>query len=398
MNLPQLGEVESSIRRLACKLQTVGTERIPLSQSLGRVLAAPLHADRDSPPSDVSAMDGYALRHEEAGLSKLPVSTTITAGSPPVDLRPGEAIRVFTGASVPPTATCVVRREDTIEASDWISLRPEFAGARAGMNIRKRGENIRAGELVLPQGTCIDSVSIGAVATFAPSEVEVFQQVRVAVLATGDELVEPGNSVVPWQIRDSNQSCLVGWLQQLSWCQVVLCRRVPDTLEATTSALRESLQATDAVILTGGVSMGDTDFVPTAVKASQGTIEFHRLPIRPGKPVLGAHASGKLILGLPGNPVSVAVTSRIMGLPLLQTLAGNVPNSASANLRVHIGNSDGRSLPLHWYRLVDFDDQGNARLIHTQGSGDLVSLAMSRGFIEQPPHLTGAGPWRLWQW
>jgi molybdopterin molybdotransferase len=238
---------------------------------------------------------------------------------------------------------------------------------------------------------------MGAVATFAPVQLTVQRRVRVVVLNTGDELACIGGHVEPWQIRDSNGPLLETWLKQLPWIDFVCRKHVGDKLHSIQSAIAAHLPHADAIVLTGGVSMGDADFVPEAIAKLDGEVVFHRLPIRPGKPVLGAHLDGKLILGLPGNPVSVAVTSRVIGLPLLRKLAGIVPTEASLE-RCELANADDKTLSLMWYRLVKIGPDSQVRLIDTQSSGDLVSLALSDGFVEIPIGARGIGPWRVQWW
>ena len=227
-------------------------------------------------------------------------------------------------------------------------------------------------------------------------EVKVHRPVRVAILNTGDELIPPGHEAQPWQIRDSNGPTLMAALGAQAWVEVISRQRVQDTLESVIAALR-SLADADVIVLTGGVSMGDTDHVPAAIAAIGGEIVFHRLPIRPGKPVLGALRDNQLIVGLPGNPVSVAVTARLIALPLLRRLAGLKEIFPRAP-RVEVATPDDKQLQLHWYRLVRLAEDGRAHYLDNRGSGDLVSLAQSDGVIELPAGCTGAGPWKFLQW
>ena len=398
--LPQIDPVATAIARLAERLACVEVEPCFTKYASGRVLAEPLIADRDSPAVDVSAMDGYAIRLADlssARDSTMRVAGVAAAGAAPSALPPTEAMRIFTGAAVPGEADCVVRREDTEEGLEAVEFRVAAESLRAGQNIRRRGENIRAGQVVLPRGVALNAPVMGAIATFAPMQLLVQRRVRVVVLNTGDELAEVGEAVEPWQIRDSNGPLLETWLRQLPWIELVGRRHVGDSLESVMAAIAEQLPHADAILLTGGVSMGDTDFVPEAIAKLGGEIVFHRLPIRPGKPVLGASLAGKLLLGLPGNPVSVAVTSRVIGLPLLRRLAGIGPMEEKQPSCL-LSEADEKKLPLVWYRLVKVADDGKVSLVDSQGSGDLVSLAQSDGFVEIPIGASGAGPWRVRWW
>lgn len=402
--LPQLDAIEAAVDSLATRLSPVDSSPKMLSQVAGQVLAEPLLADRDSPPIDVSGMDGYAVRLGDLAVLSasgaamtLPVVATSTAGQPPVLLPHKSAVRIFTGAAVPPEADCVIRREDTLEFDELVTMKVEFDQLVKGQNIRRQGENTRHGHEVLALGTELTSVAMSAVATFAPQQLRVHRKLRVVILNTGDELVASGNQVHAWQIRDSNGPLLESWLGGLPWIGSVTRFQVPDRLEAVQVAIRSAIDQCDAVLMTGGVSMGDTDFVPEAITSLGGEILFHRLPIRPGRPVLGALVHNKLVLGLPGNPVSVAVTSRIIGLPLLRRLAGITPYKSVASL-VELGRSDEKSLPLIWYRLVQFGSNHQLELSQNLGSGDLVSLAQSHGIVEIPPGASGTGPWRFYPW
>ena len=396
-SLPQVDAVASAIGQLAEQLECVGVENCDTDRCSGRVLSKPLLADRDSPAIDVSAMDGYAIRLSDLHSESLPVAAIAPAGSAPTSLAQGMAVQIFTGAAVPPEADCVIRREDTIELPSRVKIAIPTESLHRGLNIRRRGENTRAGDIVLPQGTILNAPAMGAVATFAGEQLTIRRRVRVVVLNTGDELASIGAKVEPWQIRDSNGPLLETWLKQLPWIDFVCRKHVGDTLEFVQSAIESHLADADAILLTGGVSMGDTDFVPEAIAKLGGRVAFHRLPIRPGRPVLGASLAGKLLLGLPGNPVSVAVTSRVIGFPLLRKLAGILPLEEPLE-RCELIDADNKTLSLEWYRLVKIDRDSNVRLIGSQGSGDLVSLSLSDGFVQIPMGASGNGPWKVRWW
>ncbi len=397
MSLPILDQITASLSRLADLLEPTAFESKSIHDSAGHVLAEPLLADRDSPPIDVSAMDGYAIRLADLRGDSLKVVGTAAAGSPPVELHPQTAIRIFTGAPVPSTAEVVVRREDTELVGDQVSFRVRSNELRYGQNIRRRGENIKSGHVLLAKGTQLSAAPMSAVATFGRSELSVFSRVKVSILNTGDELIPPGEAAQPWQIRDSNGLVLETLLRQQSWLNVIHRHSVGDKMESLVTALNTQLAQSDAVLLTGGVSMGDYDFVPEAILQCGGKIIFHRLPIRPGKPILGAIGSkGQLIIGLPGNPVSVAVTAKRLAMPLLKKIAGFTEENPA--LFLPISNPDSQLLDLIWYRLVKLVGDGNVELLDSRGSGDLVSLAMSDGFIEVPAGQSGVGPWKYFSW
>lgn len=402
MVLPQVTSVYAAVDQLAQRLNTVERESLPLSQVAGRVLAESLVADRDSPPLNVSGMDGYAFCIDEldsghSGPIVLPIRGVARAGSPPPGHVFQSAVRIFTGAPVPEGANCVVQREQTRESPDRVELLISSDDLVRGQNIRFRGENARVGSQVLPAGICIDGSAMATVASVAGRTLNVYRPVRVAIVNTGDELIEPGEPVADWQIRDSNGPTLESMFKRLGWLKVTHRSRAGDQLSSIADTLEHLLTTVDALLLTGGVSMGDTDHVPAAIEKIGGQIVFHRLPIRPGRPVLGAVAGGKLIIGLPGNPVSVAVTSTVVALPLLKRLAGVQPLVESCP-RVTVTPADSLQLPLTWYRLVEISETGDVRFVDTRGSGDLISLARSVGFVTIPPGMCGSGPWPLTRW
>ena len=398
MSLPVVHDLHQAILQLAEHLDAVDSEELPITESAGRILAEDLVADRDSPAIDVSAMDGYAIRIADLERSNtLPVSAVNAAGFQPNPLPPNSAVRVFTGAGVPPECDCVVKREDTLEEPERVTIQLAAEQLQHGGNIRRKGENSAQGDLILGSGCEIHSAAIAAVASFGRHSIRVRRPLRIAILNTGDELAQAGEPVEDWQIRDSNGPTLSAWLSKLSWVKIKTCEHVGDTLEQVEASLQRHLEDCDATILTGGVSMGDTDYVPKAIENIGGTIQFHRLPLRPGRPVLGATCNGKLLLGLPGNPVSVAVTSRVIGFPLLRKLAGVQPVFPSRP-RVEVTNADERQLHLIWYRLVDQSSEGQLRFSPSLGSGDLVSLSRSEGFVEVPAGASGAGPWPFYAW
>jgi molybdopterin molybdotransferase len=399
MQLPQLDQLITAIDRLASLLPPVEVESTDIKSVAGRVLAQPLCADRDSPPLNVSAMDGYALRLEDLRVKRLPVQGIAAAGAPTVTLHPGTAVRIFTGAPVPVQADIVIKREDAVEEEAFVSFSLNHEVAMKGQNIRFQGENCRTGQVLMPSGTLLTAPRMASVSTFGSETLSTYRRVRVAILNTGDELVAPGKKVEPWQIRDSNGPVLETMLKQHSWIEVVERRSVGDELSDISTALRSQLDLADSILITGGVSMGARDNVPEAIRACGGQMVFHRLPIRPGKPILGAIGpAGQFIGGLPGNPVSVAVTARRFAMTFLRKLGGLDLETDPNSRLVTVIDPDNKKLDLIWYRLVKILSEGNVELCDSSGSGDLVSLSTSDGFIEIPAGQSGTGPWRLRCW
>jgi len=316
----------------------------------------------------------------------------------------GSVVQIFTGALVPEQAEAVVKREDTQEFEDRIRFRDPARMIRQGANIRYAGENIRAGEVFLKSGTLMKAAQTAALTNFGLSRVLCHAPVRVAVLTTGDELFPnsdgspSGRSLEPWQIRNSNRTALLDLLRDHAWISEPTAMHVLDDPNVLRDQLAEAIEQHDAVLLTGGVSAGDRDYVPQAVKEVGGEILFHKLPLRPGRPILGAVTKeGKFILGLPGNPVSATMGARRFAIPLLARLSGQVRwKDRPANVRIESPGT--KTLPLHWLRGVRLLGDGMAEYVIGKGSGDLVTLAQSDGFIEMPPNATGPGPWPFYGW
>jgi molybdopterin molybdotransferase len=395
--LPVIELVESRWHELKSHLSVVPTEPIEGGKATGRILAEDLVAFRDSPSTDVSAMDGYAIRLQDLSARPLPVIGTATAGAPPQQLAPETAIRIFTGGSIPAGADIVIQREDCDELTDAVLVRRSVESYRLGQNIRFRGENARRADVVLHRGVEIQPVVLAGLATFsAPVEVPVHRRLRVAILNTGDELIPWGAPIEEWQIRDSNGPLLESMLARYRWAEFTR-QRVADSFSEVSRAIESHLTNYDCILLTGGVSMGDTDFVPKAIESAGGKIVFHRIPIRPGKPLLGACTGrGQLIMGLPGNPQSVAVTFRRYALGLMQHMAGRHAKVDSPRVQVHC--KDNKRLDLLWFRLVRFRDDGTVEVASNQGSGDLATLAQSDGFVEISPgeETRGYHPFFAW--
>lgn len=390
---------DEAIRRLADQLSIVSAENIT-GDCTGRVTSADILADRDSPAADVSAMDGYAIRLADLETSEdISVEGESVPGAPPPAMPASGVIRIFTGAIVPSGCDAVVKREDTIESAQTIRLSDSAMRTSIGEHIRRAGENAVEGSTVVPRGTLITSAVRATMANFGADNPEVFSRVRVTVLTTGDEVgsfdrVEPK----PWQLRNSNQVAVASLLSNKIWIHARPPIHGKDDREKLASTLAEQLKASDAIIMTGGVSMGDYDFVPDIIRDVGGKIIFHGLPIRPGKPILGAATmDGKLILGLPGNPVSATVGCHRFAIPLLARMSGQV-NWLSSNPMIYLDNAGDKTIPLHWFRLVRVIDHGKAQPIESKGSGDLVSLGQSSGFVEMPQNAKGAGPWPYHAW
>ena len=394
------GGPAEALRLLAEHLAPVADEPVDLHHAVGRVLAQPVDADRDSPAHDVSAMDGYAVRLADLAelTDDMPVAGEVTTGNEPPAMPDGAAMAIFTGGCVPRGADAVIRREDVVESPGRIRLAVARDAIKPGDNIRRQGENLTDGARVLDAGRRIDAAVMAALASFGMARPRVHRRVRVAVIVTGDELLNADDTPAPWQVRDSNGPALAAMLAPLPWVDFQGICRAPDTLDALIGAIHTQLPGCDALLLTGGVSMGDHDHVPAALDAVGAEQLFHRLPIRPGKPLLAAVGPrGQAILGLPGNPVSVMVTARRFAVAALHRRAG-LAAGFDAPAAVRLTNPDDKTLKLWWHRLVRFVEPGVAELVPGKGSGDVAAASCSDGFIEIPPGAQGAGPWPCWPW
>ncbi|WP_323750343.1 gephyrin-like molybdotransferase Glp [Marinobacter sp.] len=294
------------------------TESVTLSGSLGRVLAQDYHVPADVPPADNSAVDGYAIRHGDIHDSEpLNVSDRIPAGAAPQPLQPGTAARIFTGSEIPAGADAVVMQERADRSGDTVIIN---ATVEPGQNIRRRGQDLARGDLALAQGTCIRPQEMGLLASMGVNRVTVFARLKVAILTTGDELVEPGEPLAPGQIYNTNRFTLLGLLAEAG-CEVVLCETLKDSREATESALKRASALADLVITSGGVSVGEEDHVRAVLEAS-GKLSLWRLAIKPGKPLAFGEMNSTPILGLPGNPAAVLVTFMVASMPYIRHCQG----------------------------------------------------------------------------
>ncbi|MGB7347585.1 MAG: molybdopterin molybdotransferase MoeA [Pirellulaceae bacterium] len=388
-----------ALNELAGRVSTVSVQP-STHDCVGRVLASNIVADRDSPAADVSAMDGYAICMDDLkNPDPIQVSGEAAAGASPPAMQPGSVVRIFTGAIVPTTCEAVVKREDTEELDGEIRfLKTSLAIAR-GENIRRAGENARAGTTVLGSGVKLTAAHLATMANFGATGADVFAPVRVTLITTGDEVGQFDEiPPQPWQLRNSNQSSIAALLSQPRWIDHVASVHAKDDRDHLHQTLEQALAASDAVLLTGGVSMGDYDYVPEIVRQVGGEVVFHGLPVRPGKPILGAVTNqGKLIIGLPGNPVSATIGCHRFALPLLAKMSGQTEWRPPCPV-VRLTDAGNKSIPLHWMRLARMTNHGVAEAVQSQGSGDLVSLGQSTGYVELPPGEAGEGPWPYYAW
>lgn len=356
----------------------VETERVSLIDALGRVLAVDQIATVNVPPLDNSAMDGYAFSYRDVPLDKkLVVSQRIVAGQVGTPLKPGTAARIFTGAPIPVGADSIVMQENVEVIGDAILIKSEI---KQGRHVRPQGQDIELGSCVLAKGKRLKPQEIGLLASIGVQQVEVFRTLKVAVMSTGDELVEPGQPLAEGQIYNSNRYTLSALLQGLG-CEVIDGGIVADSFDATCQQLMMLAEKADVIISSGGVSVGEEDHVKAAVE-SLGSLFLWKLSIKPGKPLAFGAVKGTPFFGLPGNPSSVFVTFSLCARPFLlrsqglsqvepvmtQVIAGfDLPNAGTRQeyLRVNISS-------------------GKAELHPNQSSGVLASASWANALAVIP--------------
>jgi molybdopterin molybdotransferase len=353
----------------------LGPEEVPLGQALGRVLAEECRSDVDLPPFDRSMMDGYALRSSDPG--PLRVIEEIPAGrTPSREIRPGMCSKIMTGAPVPQGADAVQQVEKTSRDGQEVTLQER---ARPGQNIAPRGNELRSGEAVLSPGRRLRAAEVGALAAIGRSRVRVFGKPRVAVLATGDELVPPEVRPGPGQIRNSNSFSLAAQVRQLGLeCDDLGVAR--DQIEAIRAGVREGRKR-ELLLLSGGVSAGDYDRVLPALRAESVAIRMHQAQIKPGRPF----CFGPGVFGLPGNPVSSFVIFEVFVRPYLGRLMGTDLSRpvVLARLETAIPQKIDR---VHYLPAVVREERGGrvVRTVPWKGSADLVALTRANAFVIVP--------------
>lgn len=391
-------EAEAAI---AAAIVPVSQEELPLAACAGRVLRSPLAAERDAPPFDRVAMDGIAFA-STSNARRFRVAGTQAAGSPAQTLAaPGDCFEVMTGATLPEGCDTVVPIEQVRLADGHAELTAGSAAA-PWRHVHRRGSDARAGDRILESGTRLAAPELAVAASAGQALLAVSRAPRIVVITTGDELVEPGEPILPHQIRRSNAYGLAAALS-LAGFPPAANLQLPDREDAIASALRAALAGNDVLVISGGVSAGRFDHVP-GVLASLGVRNvFHGIAQRPGRPMwFGTGAGGTAVFALPGNPVSVLVCLARYVMPALRRLAGaREPPPPRAALARDVACEK----PLAYFLPVTlgYDLQGRALAAPrpTGGSGDFISLAGTDGFVELPPgpanHVAGlAVPFYHW--
>jgi molybdopterin molybdotransferase len=384
MNRPALLDFDTALAQLLALAEPpAATETVPTTDALERVLAADQVSTLDVPPMDNAQMDGWAVRVADlAAGASLPVSQRIPAGAAPGPLQPGTVARIFTGATVPAGADAVVMQEQATLDGDRVSFQ---ATPVPGEWIRRTGEDIRRGGVVLTAGTRLTPQALGLAASVGLASLPVRPRLRVACFFTGDELAMPGEPLAPGAIYNSNRFVL-GALLRRAGCEVLDLGIVPDSLDATRAALREAARGAGLIVTSGGMSVGEEDHVKAALQA-EGELRTWQIAIKPGKPLAwgrvrrdGGHAH---FIGLPGNPVSAFVTFLLFVRPFvarLQGAAAVAPRALAMRADFDWPKPDRRREFLR----VRINDAGGLDLFPNQGSAVLTSTVWADGLVDNP--------------
>jgi molybdenum cofactor synthesis domain-containing protein len=357
-------------------------ERLPIDEAAGRVLAAPVISTIDVPPFDRAAMDGYAViaqdtfgasRHDARVLRS--VETIYTGSAPSRQISSGECAEIATGAPLPAGANAVVMVEETERTDAGVRV---FTPVYPGQHVGRRGGDIAAGRPVLNAETPLTAARLGALAAIGALEVDVYDKPQVAILSTGNEIIEPGRALAPGQIYDINRYTLSSIIQAHGGT-IASSATVADTLPDLLQAI-DSAASADLIIFSGGSSVGERDLIVDALQEA-GEVIFHGIAVKPGKPTILGKADGKPVLGMPGNPTSCLSNAHVLLIPMLRRMARlpeYAPNTVTVPLSRRVVSTTGRH-QIYTVRLVE----GRA-VPAFKGSSDITSMAHADGYIEIP--------------
>jgi molybdopterin molybdotransferase len=384
--------VEEALKRILNAISPLGLEMVSLLDAMGRVIGEEIFARRDIPPKDHSTMDGYALRREDtlgASLAKpvlLDITEAIRAGAVPGKrIGPRQAARIMTGAPVPEGVNAVIRMEDTRTEGNRALV---FAEAKEGQNIRRAGEDVHQGEKVISRGEIIRPTEVGMLAALGRSFISVHQRPLVAVVATGDELVDVDEPPSPWQIVGSNGYSLAALVRDCGAVpiQVGIAR---DCREELAEKFKAAMRA-DLIVSSGGVSVGDYDLVKEIMQEMGNSMQFWQVAMQPGRPLAFGALSGIPIVGLPGNPVSAMVSFEQFVRPAILKMLGHINlfrRTVQARIEEDIEKKQGSR---HFIRALIHRDGKGYTVVTTgnQGSGILKSMVRTNGLIILPEDAT----------
>ena len=379
-------QLEEARERVLAAVRVLPSERVPLAEAAHRIVATDIATSLDLPLFDNSAMDGYAVRVADLKAAsaenpvRLNISQHIPAGARQIAaIGAGQCARLFTGSPVPPGADAVVMQEDVVREGDTAAFQE---AVRPWENVRFRGEDVKAGSVAIKAGERVTAGVIALLGALGLSEIAVHRRPTVALLATGNELREPAQPLQVGEIYESNRAALAALLGDAG-ALPRLFPLIPDALDKTRQMLRRAFDECDVIVTSGGVSVGELDFVKDAFRELGGNMEFWRVAIRPGKPFLFGSLGEKLLCGLPGNPVSAFVTAAVLVRPVILRLQGardvELPVQFAITDDVFVNKTDRRHL-----MRVRVDGNGHVSLAGLQASHALGSLAAANGLVDVP--------------
>ena len=377
-NLPPLMPLDDARAELLARLPRLcSTESLPTYECAGRILAQDVIAPSNVPPAANSSMDGYAVAFADLDKIELPVSQRIPAGHVAQPLQPGTAARIFTGAELPPGADTIVIQEDA-EVTQSGAIRVTDMPAK-GAWVRPAGMDLKQGDTIITAGTRLTPAAVGVCASMGLTHLSVYKRLRVALITTGDELVEPGQPLGAGKIYNSNIQMIGTSLEQAGF-EWVRIPKVPDNREATVAALKQAVAEADTVITIGGVSVGEEDHVKSAIE-SLGSLSLWRIRLKPGKPFAAGEIEGTPIFSLPGNPMSSLVTFAMLARPCLMHIQGAI-YTTPLSFPIEAGFSRVEEKRDEYVRVAIQD--GVAQMLKSQNSGVLSSALTADGLLHLP--------------
>jgi molybdopterin molybdotransferase len=351
-------------------------ERLELAHSQGRILAEDIHSDTDLPPFDKSAVDGFACKLADI-TSVLQLIETIPAGKfPEKTVITGTCSKIMTGAPIPQGADCVVMVEESEEMQEN-SVR--FRISKTASNIRYKGEDVKAGQLLIPAGTLIQAGHVAVMATAGYSQPQVYSLPRIAILSTGDELVEPDQKPGPSEIRNSNAYQLLAQCARMG-ITAEYCGIARDNEQETLAKILNAVEVADVILITGGVSMGDFDHVPAIMQKAGLEVLFRKVAIQPGRPTVLAKKEGALCFGLPGNPVSSFVLFEMLVKPVLYRMMGHTFTPITVKLEISSEYKRKRADRMNVLP-VRINNLQQAELTEYHGSAHIQAMTATQGFL-----------------
>ncbi|KRS13775.1 molybdopterin biosynthesis protein MoeA [Roseovarius atlanticus] len=382
--------VDDALAMLQDRLHpVVGTETLPFTKALNRVLAADVTARRANPPHANTAVDGYGFAHASltGGGQTLPLTPGRAAAGKPFEgtVPPGHALRILTGADLPQGVDTVILQEDVTAGDSAIAFRP---GIKPGANTRKAGEDVQAGDTILHKSRKLTPADLALLSATGNTDIPVHAPLRVAVLSTGDELVEPGATAAPGQIFDANRPMLLGLIDRFGFTPVDL-GRVPDDRDTLRTTLDTGAQKADVILTSGGASAGDEDHV-SALLNEAGAMSQWRIAVKPGRPLALGLWDGTPVFGLPGNPVAALVCTLVFARPAMGLLSGqgwHRPQAFTLPAAFSKSKKPGRREYLR-ARVTD----GQAEAFKSEGSGRISGLSWADGLVELPDHAVTISP------